>query len=116
MATLQKGKIILVPNEASKLFALIHLTRAKRSFDIAPLRNLEDFEKKSFVDIGAPEKDMLIPEEVAQYLRKSLSWVYKNWRILGGRKLRGSLFFPKKEELYEFLFYKREGGEIRIYP
>jgi len=66
------------------------------------------------VDISTPEKDILTPEEDAQYLRKSLSWVYKNWRILGGRKLRGSLFFPKKEELYEFLFYKREGMEVLI--
>jgi len=47
MATLKKGKIILEPNEASKLLALIHLTRAKKSFDIDPLRGLEDFEKKT---------------------------------------------------------------------
>ena len=47
MATLKKGKIILEPNEASKLLALIHLTKAKRSSDIAPLRGLEDFEKKT---------------------------------------------------------------------
>ena len=47
MATLQKGKISLEPKEASKLLALIHLTRGKRSFDIAPLRGLEDFEKKT---------------------------------------------------------------------
>jgi len=62
----------------------------------------------STVDISTPKKNILTPEEVAQYLRKSLSWVYKNWQILGGRKLRGSLFFPKKEELYERIFYKRE--------
>ena len=47
MATLQKGKIILEPSEASKLLALIHLTRGKRSLDTAPLRGLEDFEKKT---------------------------------------------------------------------
>jgi len=78
MATIYKGKIMLEPNEASKLLALIHLTRTKRSFDINPLRGLEDFEKKSFVDIDTPKSDILTPEEVAQYLRKSLSWVYKN--------------------------------------
>ncbi len=59
---------------------------------------------------------IMTPEEVAQYLRKSLSWVYKNWRLLGGRKLRGSIFFPKKEDLYERLFSKGEGMEIRLHP
>jgi hypothetical protein len=39
---------------------------------------------------------IMTPEEVAQFLRKSVSWVYKNWEALGGRKLKGSLFFPNK--------------------
>ncbi len=52
--------------------------------------------------------DILTPEEVAQYLRISTSWVYKNWQALGGRKLGGSLFFPRKEDLYERLFCKRQ--------
>lgn len=56
------------------------------------------------------------PEEVAQYLHKSLSWVYKNWQALGGRKLRGSIIFPCKEDLYEHLFGKREGVEVRLHP
>lgn len=60
--------------------------------------------------------DILTPEEVAQYLHKSLSWVYKNWKVLGGKKLRGSLFFPNKEELYEHLFHKRERMEVRLHP
>ena len=47
---------------------------------------------------------ILTPEEVAQFLNKSVSWVYKHWEILGGRKLGGSLFFPRKEELYERIF------------
>ena len=47
MATLKNRKIILEPNEASKLLALIHLTQKKRSLDIDPLRGLEDFEKKT---------------------------------------------------------------------
>ena len=38
----------------------------------------------------ADEKNILTLEETAQYLRKSTSWVYKNWKILGGRKLGGS--------------------------
>jgi integrase len=33
------------------------------------------------------------PKEAAEYFQKSVSWVYKNWEILGGRKLKGSIFF-----------------------
>ena len=55
------------------------------------------------------DKNILSPEEVAQYLRKSLSWVYKNAGLLGARKLGGSLFFPAKEDLYERLFCQRKG-------
>ncbi|MCK4826521.1 helix-turn-helix domain-containing protein, partial [bacterium] len=51
------------------------------------------------------QNDILTSEEVAQYLRKSLSWVYKNWNILGGRKLGGSLIFPKKEDLLTYLYH-----------
>src|SRR5512135_2795849 len=58
---------------------------------------------------------ILTPEEVAQFLRKSVSWVYKNSRLLGGRKLGGSLFFPRKEDLYERLFCQRQGMEIRFH-
>jgi hypothetical protein len=60
--------------------------------------------------------DILTPEEAAQYLRKSTSWVYKNWQALGGRKLGGSLFFPRKEDLYERLFGKGKGLEVRLQP
>jgi hypothetical protein len=59
---------------------------------------------------------IMTPEEVALYLHKSVSWVYKNWKILGGRKLRGSLIFPNKGDLYEHLFYKREKLEVRLHP
>lgn len=65
---------------------------------------------------GNRNMDILTVEEVAQYFRKSESWVYKNWKILGGRKLRGSLFFPRKENLYERLFGKGEGVEVRFHP
>lgn len=54
--------------------------------------------------IPGEQKAILTPEEVAQYLRKSPSWVYKHWQGLGGVKLGGSLFFPSKEDLYEHLF------------
>ena len=60
--------------------------------------------------------DILTPEEVALYLRKSTSWVYKHWQELGGRKLGGSLFFPGKEDLYERLFCQRKGVEVRLHP
>ncbi|MBF0224664.1 MAG: helix-turn-helix domain-containing protein [Desulfobacterales bacterium] len=60
--------------------------------------------------------DIQTPEEVARFLKKSVSWVYKNWKILGGRKLGGSLLFPHKEDLYERLFCEREGMEIRLHP
>ena len=58
----------------------------------------------------------MTPEETAQYLRKSLSWVYKNSATLGGRKLGGALFFPAKEDLYERIFCQREGVEVRLHP
>jgi hypothetical protein len=62
------------------------------------------------------EYSILTPEEVAEFLHKSVSWVYKHSEELGGRKLGGSLFFPRKEELYEHLFPKREGMEVRFHP
>ena len=55
-------------------------------------------------------------EEVAQYFQKSQSWVYKNWKVLGGKKLGGSLIFPAKEDLYERIFDKRERVEVRLHP
>src|SRR5512139_920861 len=60
--------------------------------------------------------DIMTPEEVAQFLRKSISWVYKHRQALGGRKLKGSLFFPTKEDLYERLFHQGEGMEVRLHP
>jgi len=62
------------------------------------------------------KQDILTVEETAEYLRKSTSWVYKNWKMLGGRKLGGSLIFPSKEDLYEYLFSKNKGVEVRLYP
>ncbi len=62
------------------------------------------------------QPEILSPEEVAQYLRKSLSWVYKHWQELGARKLGGSLFFPGKENLYEHIFSQTERLEIRLHP
>jgi len=68
-----------------------------------------------YVDIGEQKKIMTV-EEVAHYLQKSISWVYKNWKILGARKLGGSLFFPNKENLYECIFNKEKRMEVRFHP
>jgi len=62
------------------------------------------------------EKTIMTLQEVSQFLHKSESWVYKHWKGLGGKKLGGSLFFPEKEDLYECLFSKRKGVEIRLHP
>ena len=72
--------------------------------------------EKPYVVDKAFQCEIMTPEEVARYLHKSLSWVYKNWRVLAGRKLRGSLIFPSKGDLYEHLFYKKEGLEVRLHP
>lgn len=69
-----------------------------------------------FLVDSSSEHGIMTPEEIAQYLRKSLSWVYKNWQVLGGVKLGGSLFFPRKEDLYERLFGKVQGVEVRLHP
>lgn len=71
--------------------------------------------REASIDINSKTEIMTV-EEVAQYLRMSTSWVYKNWQELGGRKLGGSLFFPGKENLYERLFCKRQGMEVRLHP
>jgi len=73
--------------------------------------------KMSTSDIDTiSEPEIMTVEEVAQYLRKSTSWVYKNWQALGGRKLGGSLFFGTKGELHEHLFGEWKGLEIRLQP
>jgi hypothetical protein len=79
------------------------------------LKKLENSSDSSSTVDSHDRSDIMTPEEVAQYLRKSLSWVYKNWRLLGGRKLRGTLIFPSEEDLYERLFPKGQGMEIRLY-
>ena len=53
-------------------------------------------------------------KEVAQFCGKSEAWVYKHQDDLGVRKLGGSLFFPKKGELYELILQRRQGMEIRL--
>ena len=38
---------------------------------------------------------VMLPEDVALFLRKSVSWVYKHWRELGGVKVGGLHYFPR---------------------
>jgi len=73
------------------------------------LKNEDTIDTKS-------KPDIMNIQEAAEYLRKSTSWVYKNWKALGGRKLGGSLFFPSKEDLYESIFQKRKGVAVRLHP
>ena len=73
-------------------------------------------EKLESTDIDLSSKtDIMTVEEVAKYFQRSISWVYKNWMLLGGRKLGGSLFFPTKEDLYESIFQEDERVEVRFH-
>ncbi len=63
----------------------------------------------------ADDKHIMTPEDVALFLQKSVSWIYKHWRELGGVKIGGSIFFPEKETLYERLFCRKEGVEVRLH-
>jgi len=69
---------------------------------------------KTDLDIQSPS-GIMNPDEVAQFFQKSTSWVYKNWKGLGGVKLGGSLFFPSKEDLYERLFKQEQRVEVRLH-
>lgn len=57
---------------------------------------------------------ILTPEEVAEFLQKSVSWVYKHRKELGGTKLGGSVFFPCKEDLYERIFNKERKVAVQL--
>ncbi len=60
------------------------------------------------------DSDIMTPEEVARYLKKCKSWVYKNWQLLGGVKLGGYILFPAKKELYECIFFEEQRTELRL--
>lgn len=57
----------------------------------------------------------LKPSDVAEIFNQSLSWVSKNRKKLGGVKIGGRVFFPPKEILYERLFCREEGVEVRLH-
>ena len=59
--------------------------------------------------------EVLSVTDVADFLGKSSSWVYKNWKEIGGVKLGGSLLFPSKEILYERLFEQKQEVEVRLH-
>jgi hypothetical protein len=59
-------------------------------------------------------RDIQTVDEVAEFLRVSTSWVYRNWKELGGRKIGGKLFFGGKEQLYEYLFRQEQGMALRF--
>jgi hypothetical protein len=58
--------------------------------------------------------DIMTPEEVADYLKVSLTWIYTNSKMIGGKKLKGVLRFPKKEDIYECIFPKGEKLVLRL--
>jgi len=57
---------------------------------------------------------IMTPEGVAEFLNKSVSWVYKHWQELGGAKLGGSIFFPRKEDLYERIFNQKRDVAVQL--
>ena len=54
----------------------------------------------------SPSDGILTVKDVVQLTRKSPTWVYRHWHLLGGRKVGGSIFFPSKEIVYEHIFGK----------
>ncbi|KPA11103.1 hypothetical protein MHK_008716 [Candidatus Magnetomorum sp. HK-1] len=47
---------------------------------------------------------MLNVKDVSEIFQKSQSWVYKNWKKLGGIKCSGSLVFPHENDIYNNIF------------
>ena len=52
--------------------------------------------------------EVMCVKDVAKFLKRSSSWVYKNFQELGGVKVGGSVLFPAKEKIYERLFQQKE--------
>ena len=52
--------------------------------------------------------EVMCVKDVAKFLKRSASWVYKNYQELGGVKVGGSVLFPAKEKIYERLFQQKE--------
>ena len=61
------------------------------------------------------DQNLLRPADVAKIFNQSLSWVSKNHKKLGGVKIGGRMFFPPREKLYDSLFCREEGLEVRLH-
>ena len=59
---------------------------------------------------------VLTAEEVADFLNKSVSWVYKHWQELGGAKFGGSIFFPRQGDIYERIFNQKRDMAVQLQP
>jgi len=57
---------------------------------------------------------MLKVKDVSKIFQKSHSWVYKNWKQIGGVKFLGSLVFPNENEIYQIVFRSYESSSSQI--
>lgn len=58
---------------------------------------------------------VLSVKDVAEYLGKSVDWVYDHAEEIGGVKRGGSWFFPCKDDIYDYLFKDRKGIPVRFH-
>ncbi|MBU4521975.1 MAG: helix-turn-helix domain-containing protein, partial [Pseudodesulfovibrio sp.] len=54
------------------------------------------------------ELSILTVKDVADYLGKSVDWVYDHAEDIGGVKRGGSWFFPSRRDIYDHLFQSRK--------
>jgi predicted DNA-binding transcriptional regulator AlpA len=73
------------------------------------------FESKNSISNNEYNKEVIGVKDVAQFLGRSISWVYEHYQDLGGVKIGGSLLFPSQKEIYERLFRpKKEILRVRF--
>ena len=53
--------------------------------------------------------EILCVKDVAEFFKISRAWVYKNYELIGGVKIGGSVRFPSRKERYERLFQQKKG-------
>ena len=53
------------------------------------------------------DMEVLCVKDVAEFLKISQAWVYKNYKLIGGVKIGGSVRFPSRKEMYERLFQQK---------
>ena len=72
-------------------------------------------ESKSYQNNDDYDIGILRVADVAKFLRCSQSWVSKNYQELGGVKIAGSILFPSRKEIYEYIFQqKKEMVGVRL--